>query len=224
MNLVIIAGGKSVGRHLKTAEDWLALRAIPNTEIWCLNSSFMPLPFTPDRICWVDKSFFENNRKILLDTHAIHGTLLVAKEHPAKYYSSHPIITYKTHREHGKFNDDSMFVGSAGLSGLFALSLAYKLKYDKYFLFGYDGGTTGIADRNTHWYQDLATDLDIKSHGFGRSEVYLDDKGNFKHKNDYEYYVKNYPSEVSKTYNISANSNIDTFMKIDLDTFYKEIG
>ena len=107
----------------------------------------------------------------------------------------------------------------AKLVGLFALTLAiYLIQEGTIYLLGYDGGSVLNEQKDqknrilTHYYQEEGN---IKHNGIGRVNWY-------KQKDRLTREFAPYQNEERvKIYNVSPNSNIDTFEKIGYEEFIK---
>jgi len=112
-------------------------------------------------------------------------------------------------------------VYSAKLVGLFALTLAiYLIQEGTIYLLGYDGGSVLNEQKDqknrilTHYYQEEGN---IKHNGIGRVNWY-------KQKDRLTREFAPYQNEERvKIYNVSPNSNIDTFEKIGYEEFIKRV-
>ncbi len=181
----------------------------------------MAMPYLPKREIWVDYTFFRQNTN-RLQALSDAGVQCIAKKHDT-YNAISSIKQYGATRDE-YFGDqmiekNQLFMGPMGLSGLFALSLAVAEKYDAIYLLGYDFGTKSLADANTHFYQD--DKLDIQSSGIRNPAVYLENNNNVK--KDHRLF-DHYLTSSSKIYNVSPNSNIQSFKKIDYPTFFDYIA
>ena len=113
-------------------------------------------------------------------------------------------------------------VYKSSLCGMFALSVALWLMRDipnaEIFLLGYDYGViTDDRDENkkeiTHFYQG-----EIEHRGIGKTNYY---KCKGRGKRDYDVYVDK--SIKTKIWNVSPNSNIPSFEKINYNTFFDKL-
>lgn len=205
---IIIGGGSSVKEGL-TLDLW---NQIKGQDIWSVNFAFMTMPYFPSKEIWVDKTFFTNNIDKLQEL-SVNGVDCIAKEHGV-YNEIKAIKQVACTRD--EYNTDikkPLFIGSSGLSGVFALSYAISQGYDTIYLLGYDFGTKSLSDNKTHYYLDT---IAVSSHGLHCPEVYLDDNGPKKEVREFDYFLK----ENCKIYNVSPQSNIQSFDKIDYPTFF----
>jgi len=204
MNEVIIIGG---GYSVKEGIEKGLWGKIKDKEVWSLNYCYKVMPYLPTVELWVDSTFFKENAGEL-QVLAEKGVKLYAKKH-AMYAFIDKITQFETTREKRDF-DKFIYIGSNGLVGFFALSLAVR-EFERIFLLGYD---YGAKNRNTtHFYQDKIT-----HRGVGKIEVYLNKNGSVKREvQDFEVY-KNY-----NIYNVSLISNIQTFPKISYEEFFEMI-
>ncbi len=213
---ILVGGGYSVKEGIELGL-W---DKIKGQEIWSLNYAYKFIPYLPSRQLWVDLSFFKNNINDLQKLQE-QGVSLYTKDHPLykeKMYRD-KITSYELTRK-WKEHTDKIYVGSSlGLVGNYALSLAFKEKYDIIYLLGYDFGTKASTDLNTHFYVDVAEENNIKSSGLKRPGVYYQD-GKNSIKNDvldFDNYKTIYGSKV---YNVSMDSNLHSFEKISYQEFF----
>jgi hypothetical protein len=170
--------------------------------------------------------YFENNLNVCLDERFLDenledvsekGMWLTTEERTQKLPEN--VIRMKTHRSLDIQNDlqNGLFIGASGcLSGVFALSIAVNFFHDcDIFLLGFDFGTISNAkDKEgkeiTHHYQGELAHI-----GVGRTDYYRDRN---KEKYTFEQFggINNH-----RIYNVSPNSNLETFQKIDVDQFKK---
>jgi hypothetical protein len=209
MKSVILVGG---GASIKEGIELGLWEKIKGQEIWSINFAFLTMPYLPNREVWTDISFFKNNIDILQRLY-YQGVSCHAKLHH-KYADIPEIKTYETTRE-PVYSKEKMFIGRMGLSGFFALSLAVKNNYDVVYLLGYDFGS---KTTNTHYYQDS---LNVSSTGVGHPELYRNHHGEVKEEvKDFELFLQ-YPTKI---YNVSLESKIPYFEKIDYPTFFSKIN
>ena len=220
---IIIGGGKSV-------RDGVALGLwdkIKGKDVWSLNYAYKLMPFLPSRQCFVDYNFFKNTEDEMHDL-ALKGIPIHCKRNSKLSHIDKKVLNqYNTVREKGGFRgrtalvsppEEHLFVGRMGLVGIFSISLAIAEDYDKIFLLGYDFGSSGINDKDTHWYQHQIT---VKSTGVGRPTVYWNQLGLKKEVEDFQ--VFNTINALTY-YNVSPNSNLPYFPKIDYLKFFELIG
>lgn len=221
MKEVIILGA---GASLQKGIDSDLWNKIKGKDIWSLNSIFKIMPYNPTRQLWVDVSFFRHEVAELQRLFN-EGVSLHCKSHAHYAFISQRVNQYNCCREIEFYKEpmkevSHIFIGSHGLVGLFSLSLAVKEEYDIIYLLGFDWGTSSNNERKTHVYQDKIKELNIRSTGAGKPGIYLkdNDKPN-NHIKDFNIYKK----EKSKIFNVSLDSNIEVFEKIDYNTFYEVI-
>jgi hypothetical protein len=220
MKSVIIVGG---GSSIQEGIDKRLWDKIKGREVWSLNSAFRTMPYNPTRQLWVDYRFFEHNAHYI-QVMGSQGVKLTCKAH-RKYAFIGDVVEQKECCRQREFYGEGMknvplvFIGGHGLSGCFALSLAVLEDYDIAYILGYDWGTTSVNQRKTHYYQDKIKDLNIYSRGAGNPEIYLEKLGKIFIK-DFDLYLK----EKIKIYNVSPNSNLYQFEKIDYDNFFERIA
>lgn len=215
-SLVIVGGGRSVQDGI-TLGLWDKIK--DKTEVWSLNYSYKFIPFNPNKQLWVDTTFFKNNTNEIRDLHH-KGIELVTKK--AELYNNFPVKQFQTFRsiaEAPKF-PDGLFIGTLGLTGTFALSLACKMNYDIIYLLGYDYGSPSLDKKDTHFYQEKVQELGIKSSGVANPRIYLDRDGSVKSSvKDYNYF----DNSKSLIYNVSLITNISNFKIISYETMFRMI-
>lgn len=215
-SLVIVGGGRSVQEGIELGL-WDKIK--DKADIWSLNYAFKFIPYNTDKQLWVDTTFFKNNTNELRDLHH-KGVELVTKK--AEIYNAFPVNQFQTFRsiaEAPKFPED-IFIGTLGLTGTFALSIACKMKYDIIYLLGYDYGSPNLNQTNTHFYQERVTELGIKSSGVANPRIYLDRNGSVKGSvKDYNYFDKH----KDLIYNVSLITNISDFKIISYETMFQLI-
>jgi len=208
---VIIGGGSSinVGRELDLWEK------IKEEDTYAVNFAWLAMPYLPKHQLWLDTGFFRNDiqriEKLYKD-----GVECITKPH-AKYNAIPEIIKYKTKKD---INDsvEGLYVGTSGLSGTFALAVAVDRKYDTIYLLGFDYGTKSLNDTNTHFYQN--DKIQFTSRGVRNPKVYLE-RSNTPKKSVKNYdYFNQFPCKI---YNVSPQSNIASFEKIDYPTFFQHL-
>jgi len=183
------------------------------------------MSYLPTRQLWVDVGVFKNNAGEIQNLHK-QGVKLQCKQHNYYAFLSDSIEQFNTCREREFFkepmkNVSHVFVGGHGLVGCFALSIACREEYDKVYLLGYDWGTKSNEDRKTHFYQDDMQALKIQSKGAGNPEIYLNSKDKPSREiKDFDLYKK----EKTEIYNVSPNSNLYQFEKIDYPKFFLDIS
>ena len=219
---VLIGGGKSVRNGVETGL-W---DKIKGKDIWSLNYSYKLMPYLPNKQCFVDFQFFRHNEDDLQNL-AIKGVPIHCKKNSHLNHIDKSFITqYNTVREQGGFRgktaliappEEHLFIGRMGLVGIFSLSLAIAEGYNEVFLLGYDFGSSGLEDKDTHWYQN---EINVKSTGVGRPTVYWNSTGLKKEVDDFS--IFNTINDV-EYYNVSPDSNIQNFKKINYEEFYKLI-
>lgn len=218
-NLVILGGGYSVA-------DGLALdlwQKIKDQEIWSLNFVFYFMPYLPSRELWVDTHFFKAHLS-QLETLFKQGVKMYCKQH--EWYGSFKTTeinrfdTTRSLRE-AEEQPQNLFIGTKGLVGIFALSLAIREGYKNIYLLGYDFGAPTFENRQTHWYQSEALERKIESNGFGNNEAYLQ-RNNVPDPSivDFDYFLR----FDAKIYNVSMISHISSFERITYQKFFELIS
>ena len=207
--LILGGGGKSIQVGLDLGL-WDKIK--DKAEIWSVNYFFMTMPYLPARELWCDRCFFTENQHKLEEI-ASKGVQCHTKCN--SLYNNIPEIQQWSWTREQYFGriDKPIFTGSMGLSGIFALSLAVAQRYAPIYLLGYDYGTSGMKDTQTHYYQGK---LITTSHGVNNPSIYHTDTGVKNSVNDFEVY-KEYSSNI---FNISPTSNIKSFQKLDYQSFF----
>lgn len=220
MKAILIGGGSSVSEGIeKGLWDKLKVAKENGVEIWSLNFAYLTMPFPPTRELFLDKSFFENNMESLQLLNRTHGVRMHSKNR--KMYIDIPEIeVFETTRNPYEFKH-KIFTGKGGLTGFFALSIAFKEQFDEIFLLGYDFGSKGgEQDKKTHYYQNEAKNLHIQSGGIGNPSIYLNQRGSVKSNIlDFELYKK----DLTKIWNVSTISHISAFPIITYEEFFKKL-
>lgn len=209
-DIVIVGGGKSISEGV-SLDLWNKIK--DKAEIWSINFAFMVMPYLPHSEIWVDISFFRNYMDKLQSLHK-QGVKCYAKKHHT-YAGIPEIITYETTRD-PKDIYKKMFIGRMGLSGFFALHLALKQENVKnIYLLGFDFGS---STTKTHFYQDT---IQVKSSGVNKPELYRDRSGRIKDEvRDFDVLRLEADKRNIKVYNVSSESAIECFEKIDYTTFF----
>jgi len=221
-SVIILGAGTSI-------EDGISKglwEKIKGKEIWSLNSIYriFPSDLLPTRQLWVDISFFRRNGAAIQNM-SKKGVILCCKRHAHYAFFGDIIQQYDVCREKEFYKEkmekvSHIFIGANGLVGMFALSLAVREKFDIAYILGFDWGSTSIANRKTHCYQDKIKELNIYSTGAGNPEIYLNQNNTPNKKiKDFDLYNK----EDCKIVNVSPSSHIYQFEKIDYSEFFKRI-
>ena len=208
---------------------------IQGQEIWSLNSCFIAMPaygcnYLPSKELFVDRDFWSHNADALEKLYS--KNIPIITRDMGKMLSNRPeLIKYHTTRVRADFNglngikNNLIYSGNMGLVGIFALHLALCMDYDVIYLLGYDFGSAHLDEKRTHWYQDRIVELNIQSYGAARPEVYLHkDPG---HVNEIRKDIEDFElfKNLGKTiYNVSPNSHIKYFEKIDYSTMFQKLG
>jgi hypothetical protein len=208
--VIIIGGGSSLNEGIEKGL-WNHIR---DRETWSINYAFKAMPYVPTKELWVDRTFFKNNSTLLEGLYK-NGVECITKEND--FYKFIPEIKLFKHSNEYNPSNGTVYTGSLGLSGMFALSLAVKQEYREIYLLGYDFGTNSISNDNTHFYQGK---FDYVSSGVGNPQVYRDTtSGNLKKSvRDWDVY-KDYKS----IYNVSLVSNISSYPKLSWEEFFERI-
>jgi len=123
-----------------------------------------------------------------------------------------PMIITVDRPHPSKWEDNTIVVPneSFSLSGILALNLGIELLDEgEIFLLGYD---FGMHQGLSHFYQG-----DIYHRGIAQSQYYTKSHAG----RDFNQFEK---EEKIKIYNVSLESQIDTFSKISYDTFFKKLN
>jgi len=209
MDIVIWAGGQSIEIGLNLGIQSLLL----NRFVVGVNYSF--LTFKPTILTFTDLNFYKSSdltqnpdiynqlKELPLIVGLNHQQELQSVIHPNTHLISFPKI---------------IGLNNCPLTGIFAIALALKFKPNKLFLLGFDWtirdknsfvidkNYTGKTNLNIHYYKD------IKHRGIGDIHFY--------EKHNPDYYFNQFKNTETTIYNVSPNSNINTFPKIDYPTFF----
>jgi hypothetical protein len=226
---VIIIGG---GYSIKDGITKCLWDKIQGQDVWVLNFGFLFMPFAPSRLLWCDRSFFiKCCKEIQMLYHEKNVDLYCKDEDLYKLYDNEniKINRLKVYRLGDKESDDALFLGRGGLVGFLALSLALREKYDEIYLLGYDFGTFGLEDKNTHWYQEEIknTKFSDASGGVGKPSVYLSIKNNSVKPSVLDF--NKYLDYKDKIFNVSSfcdnrfRTNISQFPILNYEEFFDRI-
>lgn len=207
---IIIGGGYSVKEGIELGL-W---DKIKDKEVWSLNFAYKTMPYKPRRELWADINFFKNHIEELQTLYQS-GVKCIAKAH-GKYKFIAEIETYYTTRDI-KEAKEKMYIGSMGLVGFLALSVAVREKYDIVYALGYDFGTNSVKNDKTHYYQEK---IHVLSSGVRHPEFYREENGRVREDvRDFNIYK----NSSTKIYNVSLNSNIESFEKISYEQFFRHL-
>jgi len=209
-DIVLVGGGNSIREQLPLLWDKLKES---KAEIWSINFAFMCMPFLPSREIWVDISFFRNNMETLQKLQA-QSVKCCCKKHMS-YANISEITTYEATRD-PKEMDRKIYIGRMGLGGFFALHLAIKENSENIYLLGFDFGSNSSK---THFYQDV---IEVKSTGVGKPELYRNGTNIKDEVSDWQYFTS--PDIKTKIYNVSPESSITCFEKINYERFYSKLN
>jgi len=199
--VILLGGGRSVLRGIEKGL-WDKIR---NKCVWSLNFAFLFMPFVPVKQVWVDTSVWEKCKDDILKLHS-KGCDLVCRNYGG--YEDYPFIKkYDVEEIDYKINEHTLFVGRCGFVGVFALSLAIHLGYTTIYLLGYDFGAPNVRETKTHWYQELSQ---INAGAYGKSGMYFE--------------PHEFLEEDADIYNVSPNSNIESFLRITYPHFFERIS
>ena len=212
--VVLVAGGVSIRKGIDTGL-W---DKIKHLDVWSINYAYLSMPYLPEKELFVDRKFFTRNINSL-EMLSLKGVQVYSKEHII--YNNLPIVQYDGIKEeycNKKMMQEgnTRYIGTMGLSGFFALSCAIAEDYDRIYLLGYDCGTKKKGDTITHFYQDK---LEINSCGIGNTDVYYcNDRQDLLNVE-----FNNYNEEMIEIYNVSPDSNLQCFPKINYEQFFNMI-
>jgi hypothetical protein len=200
--LILIGGGLSI-REGVNGGLWEKLQGR-----FVIGTNYSYQFFAPTTLCYVDKTFYNENVETLKELPLIIGQ---GKKLTTKLPNTISMPCTQNYKR-----DLSEGIYSANLSGIYALSLGiYLLEVGTIFVLGYDFGsiTTDLAAHKktiTHFYQDTLT-----HRGVGKTSWY-DKPG--RDVRDFGVYLK---EDKIKIYNVSPKSKLKVFTKIDYDTFFE---
>ncbi len=184
------------------------------------------MPYPPDAEIFVDRSFYKHSLRDLQRLYE-QGVKLYSKKYHRLTGLKAQITQYDSTRErphyYGKqaIEKNMIYYGRMGLCGAFTLSLAVGSGYDEIFLLGYDFGSSGLDNKDTHVHQDKITQLDILCSGAGRPEVYRHTKSGRTMVEVEDFNVHLQVKDI-KIWNVSMISNIPYFEKITYEEFFKK--
>ena len=206
--LIIIGGGYSI----KDGIELGLWNKIKNKFTFGLNYSFHLFNSTVQ--LYVDNDFYEKERKKLKKC-----SLIVGKRHTHLKPEKNTIMLYAKH----EYNFDIHYgVYRSALCGMFALSVGVWLLNEipraEIFLLGMDYGTINenkdkYGRALTHFYQG-----DIEHRGISKINYY---NSKSRKKGDVDYKVFNNKDIKVKIWNVSPNSNIPSFKKINYEAFFR---
>lgn len=219
---ILIGGGNSVLEGIELGL-WSKIK---EKDVWSVNYAFMTMPYLPSREVFVDRCFYRNNISALqalaeqkVPLYARYQDVYADRDEIKKFQTTREKKGYKGKQALKTDGTPHLFVGELGLSGTFALSLAIAEDYDTIYLLGYDFGVINYEDKNTHFYKDK---LKIISTGVGNPQIYINKDNSVKDVvRDYEIFSN---EQNVKIYNVSLQSRIPYFDKIDYSTFFTQIA
>lgn len=205
---VIIGGGFSKAELIKKGL-W---ERIKNKFTCCINYDYRYFP-NPTFLTFVDIDFYKDELNKLKSL-----PLIIGKYHKNLEKIKHP-NTYMLQVNDSKYTRNlSEGVYKSSLAGLFSLSLMiYLLTNGTVFLIGFDqGNINGKKDSKNRWithsYQG-----EINHRGIAKINYY-NTKG--RADNDFAPFAE---EKKIKIYNVSPDSRINTFKKINYDEFFKKL-
>lgn len=218
---ILIGAGKSVLEGIELGL-W---NNIKGKDIWSVNYAFMTMPYLPSREVFVDRAFYKNNTDALqalaeqkVPLYARYQDIYCHIDMIKKFQTTRETGGYKGRQTFKTDGTPHLFVGQLGLSGTFALALAIAEEYDIIYLLGYDFGVTNFIDKHTHYYQKQ---IQVVSTGAGNPQIYVNQDNSVKDAvRDFELFSK---EPNVKIYNVSPQSRIPYFEKIDYATFFNLI-
>ena len=224
--VILLGGGYSVTEGI-AQNLW---HKINTEEVWSLNSCFKAMPWLPTKQLFVDRDFWRHEADSMEMLH-MKGVPIITRDMGTLLSNRPEIIKYGVTRVRAEFKglngikDNLIFNGNMGLVGIFALHVALCMDFDEIYLLGYDFGSSHVDNKNTHWYQEQIPQLKIQSFGAARPEVYLHKEQG--HVNEIRKDIEDFEvfSTVGKViYNVSPNSHIQYFPKMNYQEFFKRIG
>lgn len=201
---IIIGGGASISEGVSLG---LASK-LENKCVIALNYAYKYFPHT--MLVFIDKEFYKTSnitRNPDIYNELKSEPLIVGTHHPEIQKALHAntiIVTQSSEHARGKSLEKGFYSGA--LCGIFALSLVtFLLNYEGIiYLLGYDW--TKLS-KDTHFYND------IKHRGIGYSNYYQT--------HDADNYFRAFKNESKlKIYNVSLNSNIESFEKIPYEYMF----
>ena len=221
-DIVIIGGGLSIKNGISLGlKDYLKDKFV----IGC-NYSFRHFDLTA--LCFVDKDFYlptlakkEENKDKYPDIHEELGKLpliIGVAKNPSLGEFIHPNTILV--KKNSTYSPNPVKFGFMwNLCGLFALQLAGIFEPEKIFLLGFDWNKRDPKTIPTGKDYNGKSDLDIHYYGkeiIHRGSGYL----GFYEPHSPNNYFKWFNNSKSKIYNVSPNSNIQNFEKIDYTTMF----
>jgi hypothetical protein len=198
--LFLIGGGSSIQDGLKLGL-WEKLK-----DKFTIGTNFSYKFFSATAQVYVDAPFYDANASELSKLPLILGTAYKVKQRLPNTCFFTPTNSYT--------RDLSDGVYSPRLSGIYALSLAVCiLDSGTIFLLGYDMQGTGKDEKNraiTHFYQGQ-----VEHGGVGKINYY-----DIKNRSEIDFGVFRQETKV-KIYNVSPNSRINCFEKINYEQMFK---
>lgn len=224
--VIILGGGYSVVEGINQSM-W---SKIQGEEVWSLNSCFKAMPWLPSKQLFVDRDFWRHEADNMELLH-VKGVPIVTRDMGNMLSNRPELLKYGVTRVRSEFVGldgiikNSLFSGNMGLVGIFALHLAVCMDFDEIYLLGYDFGSSHVDNKFTHWYQEQIPQLKIQSYGAARPEVYLHKEPG--HVNEIRKDIEDFEvfANLGKAiYNVSPNSHIQYFPKMNYQEFFKRIG
>lgn len=220
--VILCGGGKSIREGISLGL-WNKIR---DKNVWSLNFAFMTLPFLPKCEIFVDRCFYKNNIDALqslsdrgVEMVARYQDVYAAIDKIRKYQTTREVSGYKGKQTLKTDGTPHIYVGQLGLVGTFALSLAIAEGYDTIFLLGFDFGVLSYEDKDTHYYQNQ---IKVISSGVGNPQIYIKRDGTPSDDiKDFEVFTREKDINI---YNISPQSNLPYFLKINYSQFFEKIG
>jgi len=183
----------------------------------------------PDISMYADYKWYENERQELKKL-----PIVIGPNDDHYYRKGNKTIeknTYLYKGWHQYIQNDWNKVYVPQLAGIPAITLAVLLGCKEIYLLGYDAGCD--EQGRTHFYQDIEGLGTITWKGKDECGIGKDYRGFFntdnynKPKEMNEFWFKPFEQEAQrgvKIYNVSPNSTIENFPKIDYQEFYKRLG
>jgi hypothetical protein len=214
---ILIGGGTSVKEGIELGL-WERIQK-DAVDTFSINYASKTMPYLPNKQVWIDTTFFRNNMNDIEKLHKA-GVECHTKVHNL-YNAIEAIKTWGVEREQflGKEMkaQNKLYIGTMGLSGMFALSLACALEYERIFLLGYDFGSRSKNDLQTHYYQD--SNIPYVSSGVRNPAVYHTENGVKNNVKEFD----NYAKACYNIINVTSRSNINAFPKISYEEFFNTL-
>jgi len=222
--IIIIGGGNSINEGIK-----LGLKdKLKDKFVIACNYAYKHFPYT--FMCCVDKDFYipihaKNNPNypdIYEELKSLPLIISINNGKIKEFKHSNTYLLRGCGTYHGK-NSLKKGIYRPNLCGLFALTLAHIFIDFKgiIFLLGYDWTIRDKKKVDPKNYK--STDLNIKTHYYSNKELTHRGQGyvGFYENHDPHKYFQVYKEPEVKIYNVSPNSNINSFAKINYEEMFE---